>query len=144
MNFRIGALAEADQVVTRAGIRITVRLELQPREEALQFVEMLGVLRADEQMNIHETALHRPDIEAHLDIRENEVDVRKPSRPLRLQHALVRLGAVVVGDANSAEDRREVFQSGKVLVPGRLAFELIVEHRAGRMDVRLPAQPVRA
>jgi hypothetical protein len=59
------------------------------------------------------------------------------------KHLLVRVGEVIVCNSNGLNFGGETFQRGEVIRPGVTASELVVQNGSGRMDVRLPAPPLR-
>ncbi|MEZ0213184.1 MAG: hypothetical protein ACAH27_09590 [Xanthobacteraceae bacterium] len=106
---------------------------------------MVGVLRIDQEVAIHPVTLDGSEGEAQLDVRKDKVDAREPAiAKLRVADALIGVEQIVVGDAQRANGRRGRLDLGKVLFKAVRAHELIVEHRAGGMNMRLPSKPPRA
>jgi hypothetical protein len=67
----VGLFAEPNEIGPRAIKAIAERLELQPRQQALELLYVIGVFWANEQVHINEATLSRSDIEPKFDIRAN-------------------------------------------------------------------------
>jgi len=52
-------------------------MKLQPRENAPGLGEVVGILRADQEVDVHEAGL-RGDVEAQLDIGKEQRDIGQP------------------------------------------------------------------
>ena len=50
----IGALSQFDQLVARAIEAVVVGVKLQAFEDALHLSDVIGVFRADQEVNVHE------------------------------------------------------------------------------------------
>src|SRR5690606_31724992 len=103
-------------------------------QEALHLREVFGVFWADQQMNIHEPRLRR-DVEAQLDVREEQRHLRQSAGQLILEEFFVGVGDVVVGDSDRSDLRRHALKRREVGIPRVGSTELIVENSAWRMDV---------
>lgn len=87
---------------------------------------MFGVLGADEEVNIDKSTLHRPNIEAHLDVGKDQPDVWQPILGLLLQNAFIRVRDVVIRDGDGSDWWIRSLKFAKVAIPGVGAFELVV------------------
>ena len=106
---------------------------------------MVSILRIDQEMAIHPVSLDGPEGKAELDVRKDEVDAPKPAiAMLRVADTLIGVEQIVVGDAQRANGRRGCLDLGEVLFEAVRAFELIVEHCPGSMNMWLPSKPARA
>ncbi len=105
---------------------------------------MIGVVRAYQKMQIYK-ALLRSNIEAHLDIRKDQLNARQsPLFALKPQNLFIEIRDIVIGNRKGFDFGRRLFQRREIVLPGIRALELIVQHRARRMNMRLPAVPLRS
>src|SRR5882762_8296105 len=104
---------------------------------------MVWVFWADEKMKINEGAFGSRYIESQLHIGENQLCVRQPTSDLALQDLLIGVENVIVGDGDRLNIWRCGFKSGKIVVPGRGSFVLIVHHSTRRVNMWLPPAPFR-
>jgi hypothetical protein len=70
---RICAHAQSDEIIWIAAELVLMRPEGETREKALHLRDMIDVVRADKQMDIHEGVADRANAEAHFDIGEEEL-----------------------------------------------------------------------
>src|ERR1700761_2864797 len=105
---------------------------------------MLGRLGRAKNVDVHGPRLGRLDRIAQFHIREDEVDVRKSPGGFRRKHALITRQGAVIGDPEGSDQWIGRLDALKEGFEGGLAPILIVENRAWRMEVRIPAMPLRA
>ena len=129
-----------------AGTRkaVIVRIEVEAREEVGKLLNVIGVLWADEQVHVHEPALHRCGVQPEFDIREHQAHRRKASLVLVLADSFVGVGEVVVRHCDGLDDGRCTLECRQVVVPRGRPPELVVHERPRGMDVRLPPVPLRS
>jgi hypothetical protein len=104
---------------------------------------MIRVFWANQKMKVHEARLRR-HIEPHLDVREDEPNVGKAPGNMLPKHLFVGVGDVIVCDGNGLDLRRKSLKRSEVIPPRIAATELVVQNSSGRMNVRLPAPPLRS
>src|SRR5208282_3707685 len=104
---------------------------------------MIRVFRTNQKMEVHK-ARPRRHIESHLDIREDELNVRKAPGNMLPKHLFVRVGDVIVCNSDGLNFGGETLQRGEIVRPSVTASELVVQNGSGCMDVRLPAPPLRS
>ena len=71
---------------------------------------------------------------AELDIRENQIDLRQPTRLLVRLHRLVRIEAEIICDSEDFDGRRRVLDGIQVSIP--VTCELVIQQRARSVDER--------
>jgi hypothetical protein len=104
---------------------------------------MLRILWTDEQMEIDKAAPGGRDVEPQLHIRKYQFGGGQPSGLLMPQHFFVGVGHIVISDRDGLDDRRGLLKGGEVIMPRSGAAELVVHHRARRVNMRLPPPPFR-
>ena len=137
-------LTEADQIGAGAGIPFLVRIEMETRQEPLKEFNMVRILGTDKQMQIDEPAFGRRRIQPQFHVRKNEAHPWQSSVLLVFQEPLVRVRDVVISDRNRFDGGRRPLECTEIVVPGRRTLELVVHQRARRVNMRLPAVPLRS
>src|SRR5215831_14432546 len=95
-------------------------------------------------MDIDPSTFYGSDAETHLDIRKNKFAIRQTTGSFGFNDLLIGISTVVIGHANGTDLRCRRLQRFKIGLPFVAAFELIVQNRSRRMDVRLPTVPMGA
>lgn len=140
---RISEFTEPYQLLAGTVKAVAIRIELKTREDSAKLGEVIRVFRAHKKMEVHE-ARPRGYVQPYLYVREDELHFGKASCAVLPKHLFVVVSDVVVGDSNGFDLRRKLFEPGKVIHPRIARTELVVQNSSGRMDVRLPAPPLRS
>ena len=133
-------LTQIDQAFACAVECFIQPLKCQELEESLDLGQVVGIFGVDQQVHVH-GALLRAHVEAHLNVRKEQGNPRRPSGVFVFVEFLIRVGHVIVGDADRLYLGQLVFECLDIGVP--IPLELVVEDGARRMDMRLPPAPLR-
>jgi len=103
-NQGICTLTELDQLFSRAIEAVTEGMELEPLEDALDLIYVIGIFRTDEKVKVHITRFGE-HIQTKLDVGEDELNPRQTAGFFVLENLLVGVRDILVSHSDRFDCR---------------------------------------
>ena len=136
--------AKANEIAALAAIGFAQVGEFEFQQEALDALDVIGIMRREEQVDVDCRCFRGFDAQTQFDVGEDQADATQAPLPLLPNDLFVTLDAEVVGDAQRADWRVRCLDGAEKRLPRVRASLLVVQSRPGRMDVGIPTMPDRA
>jgi hypothetical protein len=91
--------SKPDEIIAIAYVRLPVGFEDQRTHEALELVQVVGIFRRDQQVEVDRPSAGCADFEPHLDVGKDKLNLLQATRLPVGEHPFVSFETVVVGDA---------------------------------------------
>lgn len=103
---------------------------------------MVDISTTDQKVNVHEARFGR-DIQTQLNVGKDQLHTGQATGRFVLKQLLVGVGDVIVSDRNCLDLGLQPFERREVGLLGIDCTELVLDYRAGGMNMRLPTVPFR-